>query len=341
MINQYMGLCRIIWDLSNYFTGCIDIMLCCVYIYLMRKTERLLYILSLLRSHRRLRASDLAKKCGVTERTVYRDIISISAANIPIYFDGGYKLLHNGFLPPTNLSENESNFLLGLLKSPLLAKGQPFDKTTKVIIDKIQTGTSTENLKQCINIGGKLTERSGNEKYALKIEKAIRDKKAVTIDYLSLKNEKSKRKINPYALAFRRHAWYLIGYCNLRKEIRTFRLGRIENLKIKNERIEIPDDFSVEDYFRSSWGVFKGKIKKYKVLFTGEAAVAIKTSSHHPHELVEELPNGDVQYEVYASGEDEFIRWVLGYGSEAQIVEPKSTSEKIKKLLTEALKKYK
>jgi predicted DNA-binding transcriptional regulator YafY len=307
----------------------------------MRKTERLLYILSLLRTHKRLRASDLAKKCGVTERSIYRDIISISAANIPIYFDGGYKLLHNGFLPPTNLSEHESGFLLGLLKSPMLGKGKPFDKTTRVIIDKIESGNDDGNIKNCIDIGVNLTEKSGNANYALRIEEAIRAKKAIVINYLSLKNEESKRKIAPYALSFRKHAWYLIGHCYLRDEIRTFRLGRVEKLKVTNEKIEIPADFSVEEYFRSSWGVYKGRIKKFKVLFKGAAAIAIKTSSHHANEQIKNLDDGNVEYLVYASGEDEFIRWVLGYGSEAEILEPKSTRAKILKMINSTLENYK
>lgn len=73
----------------------------------MSKYDRLLYILNLLRSRRSLRAKDLAKECEVTERTVYRDILSLSSANVPIYFDDGYKFLSDAFLPPLNLTREE------------------------------------------------------------------------------------------------------------------------------------------------------------------------------------------------------------------------------------------
>jgi predicted DNA-binding transcriptional regulator YafY len=73
----------------------------------MSKYDRLLHILNLLRSRRSLRAKDLAKECEVTERTVYRDILSLSSANVPIYFDDGYKFLSDAFLPPLNLTREE------------------------------------------------------------------------------------------------------------------------------------------------------------------------------------------------------------------------------------------
>jgi predicted DNA-binding transcriptional regulator YafY len=306
----------------------------------MRKTERLLYILSLLRTNHHLKASDLAGKCDVTERTIFRDIISISAANIPIYFDGGYKLLHNGFLPPSNLTEYETGFLLGLLKSPMLGKGQPFDKTTRVIIDKIESANRDVNFKKSINIGLKQTESGDSSKAVSKIEKAIQESKIITIQYLSLKGEDSTREIAPYVLTFRNHAWYMIGHCYLRDEIRTFRLGRIGKITIKAKTFSKPDNFNIEDYFRSSWGLYRGKIKKYKVVFKNEAAVLIKTSKHHEHESKTELDDGSVMYEVSIGGEDDFIRWVMAFGNNAQIIAPESARKKVMEILSATLDNY-
>ncbi len=149
----------------------------------MRKMERLLYILSLLRTNHWLRASDLARKCGVSERTIYRDVITISEANIPIYFDGGYRLLHNGFLPPVNLSDSETGFLLGLLKSPLLGSGKPYHKTAKIIIDKIESGGSQEIKTRAEKIGSKFSGKEDGIRITRDLENAIRDKNIIKIYY--------------------------------------------------------------------------------------------------------------------------------------------------------------
>jgi predicted DNA-binding transcriptional regulator YafY len=306
----------------------------------MRKTERLLYILSLLRLNRRQRASDLAKKCGVTERTIYRDIISISAANIPIYFDGGYKLLHDGFLPPSNLSADETGFLLSILKSPLFEKGKPFQETARRIADKIEAIEKAAPDIPSIAIGVVSTERPQSHKMTSKIEEAIRERKNITISYESLKGEKTKRKISPYAMAFRKHAWYLVGYCHLRKDVRTFRLGRIQAVRLSPEGFEPPADFSIERYFENSWGVYKGKLTKFKVKFNGQAAVIVKTSKHQPYEEIKEQPDGSIIYEATVSGREEFIRWVLGFGPEAELLEPLSARREIKRILDESSQNY-
>ena len=90
----------------------------------MPKQDRLLYILNLLRARKNLNATQLAEECGVTERSIYRDILAISEANIPIYYDNGYKLATENFLPPLNFSFEEYSCLkIALESSPLIDTG--------------------------------------------------------------------------------------------------------------------------------------------------------------------------------------------------------------------------
>lgn len=105
----------------------------------MKKAERLLYILTLLRANKRLRARDLAQKCGVTERTIYRDVISISGSNIPIYFEDGYKLHNQPSMPPMIFSQFEARFLISLLRSPVLPGSKYCRKIAERIVDKIES----------------------------------------------------------------------------------------------------------------------------------------------------------------------------------------------------------
>jgi predicted DNA-binding transcriptional regulator YafY len=306
----------------------------------MKKTERLLYIVSVLRTNRRLRACDLARRCEVTERTIYRDIISISEANIPIYYDGGYKLLHKGFLPPGNLSPHEAGFLLSLLQSPLFSSGKLFHETIRRISDKIKSEEISSPEMAAINIGAISTERPGNQRHVPKLEDAIRNHRMVKIGYISLKGQRTKRKIDPYAICFRRHAWYLVGFCHLRNEVRTFRLGRVHSIGILPEKFEISGNFSVEKYFSGSLGVYSGNPTRFRVRFTGQSAVAIKTSQHHPDEIIVENSDGSVNYEITVAGNDEFLRWIMGFGAEAEILEPERARRELAKALGAMLKIY-
>lgn len=76
-----------------------------------KKYDRLILILNLLHSRKNMNAKMLSEECQVTERTIYRDLISLTEIKIPIYYDKGYKLASDNFLPLLNFLIDEYNFL--------------------------------------------------------------------------------------------------------------------------------------------------------------------------------------------------------------------------------------
>jgi predicted DNA-binding transcriptional regulator YafY len=105
----------------------------------MNKAERLLLILNLMRARRNLRAEDLASECGVSQRTIYRDIKAISDANIPIYFENGYKYLTDAFLPPLNFTLEEYLALYLGLNSEVIESDPILKDSRKRIIIKLES----------------------------------------------------------------------------------------------------------------------------------------------------------------------------------------------------------
>jgi predicted DNA-binding transcriptional regulator YafY len=45
--------------------------------------------------------------------------------------------------------------------------------------------------------------------------------------------------------------WYLVAYCEFRETIRTFNVNRIHHAKLLEESFSLPDDFSLEDYWKA------------------------------------------------------------------------------------------
>jgi predicted DNA-binding transcriptional regulator YafY len=60
-----------------------------------KKAERLFYLANILTSAKGYRAAELAEALGVSERTVYRDVVDLSDL-VPIYYDDGYRVLREG-----------------------------------------------------------------------------------------------------------------------------------------------------------------------------------------------------------------------------------------------------
>lgn len=113
----------------------------------MNKADRLLFILNLIRSRRNLRARDLATECGVSERTIYRDINAISSANIPVCYDNGYKFLTDAFLPPLSLSLDEHLAIHLGLRSDVVNSKPVLKEAGKRALAKLEA-TMSENVRK-------------------------------------------------------------------------------------------------------------------------------------------------------------------------------------------------
>ena len=110
------------------------------------------------------------------------------------------------------------------------------------------------------------------------IESATRLRKRVTITYDSAGNGlTSKRDVDPYGLVYREGAWLCVGYCHLRKDIRSFRVDRMQNAtqapKPKSPDFERPTDFDVKAYAqRSPWTFAIDPPEEVQLVLTADAA---------------------------------------------------------------------
>lgn len=58
----------------------------------------------------------------------------------------------------------------------------------------------------------------------------------------------TQRKVEPYSIVGWYGRWYLVGYCCLRQDYRTFRLDRIQRVEALTEPFERPEDFDCWAY---------------------------------------------------------------------------------------------
>jgi len=305
----------------------------------MPKYDRLLYILNLLRARRNLNAARLAAECGVTERSIYRDIISLSEANIPIYYDNGYRLASDNFLPPLNFDYEEYNCLkLALDSSPLSATDR-FAEVIKRIRAKVDAGMS-ETVRQQRRTAVETTHvdiairpsDNNREEYFRLIEQAISEDRRLQLDYLSISSGETRRIVEPYFIVFRVRAFYFVAYCHLRKEFRTFRIDRIQALELLDEHFAPSRNINASDYFEGSWEIFSGTPHEIVLELKGTAARIVRSTTHHPNEIIEELDDGRVRYRVTVNGLEEICRWILGFGHEAVVIAPEKLQKRLGKL---------
>lgn len=296
----------------------------------MTKHDRLLHILNLLRTRRSMTAVKLADECGVTERTVYRDILSLSEMNVPIYYDNGYRLSSDNFLPPLNFTFDEYTLLRQALESSPLLETDKYKDVYRSLKVKIENCLSNHVREEKmfrpdtthIESPSTIDDEDEGLRFFGLIEKAVNDKHSLDLEYLSVTSGMTQRKIDPYFIVFRGSAFYVVAYCHLRQDFRTFRLNRIKNITVLPDSFKRDPAVTPESYFQNSWSVYSGEPVKVVCLFTGKAARIISLSRHHPGEQVEQLDDNTVKYTVTTRGLEEIKRWLLGFGSEVTILEP-------------------
>jgi len=314
----------------------------------MGKADRLLHILNLLRSRRNLNAANLAEDCGVTERSIYRDIISLSEANIPIYYDRGYKMASGNFLPPLNLTLEEYQCLRLSLESTPLRISPLHKKIVKSVQAKIEAGLSDKVNQErrstpqntVIEIASTQEEKKAQLFYPI-IEDALNNNRCLELEYVSIETGPSKRVVEPQFIIFRGRAFYFVAYCRLRKSLRTFRMDRIQRVRLSNEHSRRVMSVKPQDYFEGSWEVFKGEPVKVMIRFSGFSAKIVASSHHHDKEQVEKLSDDQLIYTVTVNGLIEIKRWIRGFGEEAEVLEPKELRDDFRRLGNQLTETYK
>jgi predicted DNA-binding transcriptional regulator YafY len=154
------------------------------------------------------------------------------------------------------------------------------------------------------------------------------------IMYQPLAAEKpTERVIEPYYIepASFGHASYVIGYCHLKKAIRTFKVERIESANLTAETYTIPVDFDANKYMASSWGiVVKEEIKTVKLKIVDPEIIRIMTEIiWHPSQTLKKQKDGSTIMTLMINDTYEFYSWIMGWGEKIEVLSPPEIREKI------------
>ncbi|WP_071392815.1 helix-turn-helix transcriptional regulator [Bacillus tuaregi] len=213
------------------------------------KIERLISIIMILLKRELVSATELAETFEVTTRTIYRDVETLSMANIPIYTvpgrDGGIGLMSTYKVDKKLLTSKDLQNILTALHGVEQLIQSPEIKSTITKIRAMQTEQQNDELDFSLHFTG----WPGTEELkavAESLQEAIRDQIIVQFDYYDVNGTHSSRKVEPYHLMYKGERWYLQGYSYEREDFRTFRLARMSNLQFTNETFQARD-YSVID----------------------------------------------------------------------------------------------
>ena len=303
------------------------------------KVERLISILMLLLNKRKLTAKELSEYFEVSIRTIQRDIETLCGAGIPIYGDvgkhGGYQLTENYKLDRNFLTFNEMDTLIVMLKG---FSDTLFSDSIRTILEKMGGFN-----KKSSNLGSLHIDMTpwGADRGFLdtlnQINKAIEEKRFISFEYYDLYNKKTVRKVEPYITILKGGSWYIYGFCLLREEYRLFKISRIFELKLKQQRFFRRED--VGDL--SSMGKLDRErdSTNIKIRFSLDARGKIP-DFFDPRKAIDDGIGGMI-FNVSFPIDEWLISIIMSFGGDAEVLEPQSLREEIKERIKKSILLYK
>ena len=219
----------------------------------MNKFDRVVSLLIILQTKKVITAGAIAERFEVSLRTVYRDINTLKNAGIPIIGDPGigYSIMDGYRLPPVMFNEAEA---LSLLTAEKFLANRTDEKTQRHYADAMSKIKSVlhsaekealDILDDSISISPIKGEK--HKPYLTQLFKSIAARHLIKISYQKADRTMSERVVEPLGGYHHANKWYLVAYCRLKEDYRTFKMNRIQDLQPLDEAF-LTRDFNLQQY---------------------------------------------------------------------------------------------
>jgi len=214
-------------------------------------------------------APELARQLGVSERTVRRDIGRLLDLDLPVETqpgrNGGVSLPAGALLPAVRFTDDELLALVVGLKATASDSDEILERAANRALERLETVLSpgtrdrVRALQDSLAPGQLEPDRAvpAPSEHVIALAEASHKGARLEIDYRS-GDAITQRKIDPYGLA-KLGPWYVVAYCHLRQDMRTFRIDRIRSITPTLERFVKPEGFDAHRHVGSAIAMAPGQ----------------------------------------------------------------------------------
>ena len=304
--------------------------------------DQLFELVYVLIDKKQVTAKEMAQRFGVSTRTIYRWVDALSVSGVPVYTQngrgGGIAISEQYALDTKVLSEEERLAIVSSVKALNTLSGNPASVVNANIkaAEKISGLVEKDTDWLEVDFAPWSPEGSSVRQVFGTLRDCILQKKQVTFDYFSGDGRVEHRIVHPWKLIYKGQAWYLQGWCTLRKAERFFKLTRIQNLDMTGRAANITkinkpapkENFN----YHPELLTIKAKIYPQKISYLLDTFICSDVIPHKEGSVTAtfSVPQDDWVYEL-----------LLSFGPHMKIISPKPVREKVLALAKNVLEKYK
>ena len=310
---------------------------------------RLITLIFLLQNQPNQKAAELSEKLGVSLRTIHRYFGMLEEMGIPVYSErgphGGFSLVRGYKMPPLVFTLEEA--VAVALGTGIVEEmwGDLYREAARGALAKLENLLPDEQghevawaRQSLVATGMHRGDLQAQTPTLEKLRRAIRELRCVKLCYQSNQlPHATERRLDPYTLLHRWGWWYVVGFCHLHQEIRTFRVDRISEITLSDMIFTPASGFDLQAYLQNE---FQGPPKVSARLRFGAAFAHLVAGNYAYWETVEPQPDGSVEVTFAAPTLEWATSTALAYGPAAEVLEPPDLRIMIAQWLDATAKKY-
>lgn len=323
-----------------------------------RPLERVLRIHEMVARGDYPNCNTIARELEVNRKTIQRDIKFMrDELDLPLaYEDQSHGYTYTRPVNEFPFLQTTAEDLVGLILArnalnPL--KGSALEATLRSSFQRLQAGMSEQvtipwsEVDQAFSV--KSTGITEHDVFVFnRLAKAVLESRELHFEYRKLNaSDSSKRRLQPYHLVEIDGGWYVIGHDLDRGARRTFAVQRMRSVHLTSTRFTRSRDFRLEEHFAGSFGVWSGggegkPAYSVKIRFRGFAARVVAERRWHPSQEIEliEEDGSVIDLSMELAALEDVSRWIFGFGSQAEALEPAELRESVARELEKAAGQY-
>lgn len=292
---------------------------------------RLITLIFLLQNQPNQKASELAEKLGVSLRTIHRYFGMLDDMGIPVYSErgpyGGFSLVRGYKMPPLVFTLEEA--VAVVLGTGIVQEmwGDLYREAAQGALAKLENLLPEEQSREVswarqslVATGMNRADLKAQTPALEKLRRSIREHRRVNMRYQTNQvPHPSDRELDPYALVHRWGWWYVIGFCHVHQDVRTFRVDRIRDIVLSERTFVQSIDFELQTYLKNE--IQSQPQIMARLRFAPEFAHLVG-GNYSYWENVETKPDGSVEATFPAPTLEWAASTTLAYGPAVEVMEP-------------------
>ena len=298
------------------------------------RLARMLRVVAVLRGHPEgIRPAEIARRVGVSPRTVYRDLVALETeVGVAVWSeDGVWGVVGEEFLPPLKFTLDEA--MAVVLSARLMVRyADKYDPDLAAAFEKLEAvlpQALAEHVERTLDV---LAQHGRDPAFSERVHRLTRawaERRVVVLQYepANYGPDAAAREaiVHPWLIepSLQTHALYLIGWDETRKALRTFKIERIRDVAVLPRTFEPPESGTVETASRRAWDIIADQPATEVVLrFAPEVATRVGETTWHTTQRLEPAADGSVVWRATVAGSIEIRLWILSWGADVEVLAP-------------------